>query len=79
MSKELKKNLDVLGLELLKRAAMTDPTVIPLSEDAVDIFKAVSAYYLGTARVTKGQPDPEGVKTTFGAIAARVNGRGVTQ
>lgn len=68
MSKDLKSGLDGLGLSLLSEAKSADTK----TEDRVDIFKAVSAYYLGTQRAFKGKPEDGPATTDFTSILAMV-------
>lgn len=67
----IKSELDKLAIQLL-RTASNDSDDSKDIEQKIDVFKAVSAYHLGTQRVTKGKPADEGDKTSFKDILARV-------
>lgn len=70
MSDSLKGGLEKLAESLLEDAKR-DGTKI---DAKVDIFKAVSAFYLGTARASKGsQQDGGDMPTTFGSIRNRIH------
>lgn len=69
----LKSKLDRRAEQLLDATSAAKPEV---SLDVqIDAFKAVSLYYLGTQRVTKGKPDT-GDGPTFGDL---INGVKHTQ
>lgn len=71
MSDSLKKALDSNALDLLKKIKGATPN------EAVDIFKVVTAYYLGsekTAAKPEKAPPPEAGKT-FSSILTAVNGK----
>ena len=70
---DLKAELDKLSLSLLKQASGA-----PDSDTSVDIFKAVSNYYLGTQRTPDAKRKKKGEDDnvpTFGAILKKVNGK----
>lgn len=71
MSKQpsLKSGLDKMAAELLALADEAETLHVK-----VDVFKVVSAFYIATAKVQKGQPIADETATTFGAIRNRVNG-----
>jgi hypothetical protein len=68
-AKTVKSGLDKLALDLLARADAAESL-----HDRVDIFKAVSAFHIATAKVAKGQPSEDETRATFGAIRQKVNG-----
>jgi hypothetical protein len=61
----LKSKLDRRAEQLLDATAAAQPAV-PI-DTQIDAFKAVSLYYLGTQRVTKGKPDTDD-GPTFGDL-----------
>lgn len=61
----LKTDLDKRATALLAATASAEVA------EQIDAFKAVSLYYLGTQRVTKGKPEEPG-GPTFGDLVGRI-------
>lgn len=68
-TKSLKTSLEKVAADLLAKVDSIESI-----HDRLDIFKAVSAFYLGTAKVKGAKPEEDTTGTTFGAIRNRVNG-----
>jgi hypothetical protein len=68
----LKHELEALGLRLVKRA-MGEPDDGPeMPENAVEVFKIVGAWEVGSRKVKKPIGDDDGAGATFGAIKERI-------
>lgn len=64
---DIETKLTEMADSLLAKAMAADSSL-----DAVDVFKAVSTWYLGTSKVKAKEPsDPSG---SFNAIKATLNG-----
>ncbi|HEX3521694.1 MAG TPA: hypothetical protein VHT52_06375 [Stellaceae bacterium] len=67
----LKHELEALGLRLVKRA-MGEPDDGPeMPENAVEVFKIVGAWEVGSRKVKKPTED-DSAGATFGAIKERI-------
>jgi len=62
-SKTVADRLDKLAKALLEDALSTN--MPPGSPSRLDIFKAVSAYHIGSTRATKGQTEDDGEGSSF--------------
>lgn len=68
----LKKQLETLGLRLVKQA-LGEPDEGPeMPENATEIFKLVGAWEVSSRKVKKHVADDDGEATTFGAIKERI-------
>lgn len=68
----LKRELEALGRRLVKQAmGEPDDCKRPMPENAIEIFKIVGAWEVGSRKV-KRPPDEEGGENTFGAIKDRI-------
>lgn len=61
-SKTVADKLDKLAKALLEEALSAQP---PNSVNRLDVFKAVSAYHIGSTRAAKGQTDGEAEGASF--------------
>ena len=68
----LKRELEALGLRLVKQA-MGEPDEGPeIPENAIEIFKIVGAWEVGSRKVKKPAADDDGDGTTFNSIKERI-------
>jgi hypothetical protein len=68
----LKHELEALGLRLVKQA-MGEPDPGPeMPENAMEIFKVVGTWEVGSRKVKKQTTDDDGAGATFGAIKERI-------
>jgi hypothetical protein len=68
----LKRELEALGLRLV-RQAMGQPDEGPeMPENAVEIFKMVGAWEVSSRKVKRPAADDDGSTNTFGAIKERI-------
>jgi hypothetical protein len=68
----LKRELEALGLRLVKQAKGEPDTGPEMPENALEIFKTVGAWEVGSRKVKRPPEDTDGSSATFGAIKERI-------
>lgn len=68
----LKRELEALGLRLVKQAKGEPDDGPEMPENAIEIFKTVGAWEVGSRKVKKPAGDEDGAGATFGAIKERI-------